>query len=69
MRGPEASTGGSGKPGPTCGTPLCGGSAPRGKPKAVDADGMGGPPEAGGGGAQLVRKGKKEDYSGRAMLY
>lgn len=45
MRGPGGGTGGSGMPWPTCKTPLCGagGNAPGGKPKAVWADGMGGP--------------------------
>lgn len=46
-----------------CKTPLCGvgGSAPRGKPKAVWADGIGGPGE-GGGGRELVDSERKEDY-------
>ena len=58
MRGPGGGTGGSGKPWPACKTPLCGvgGNAPGGKPKAVWADGMGGPGVWGGGPELVERK-------------
>lgn len=76
IRGPRGGgTGGSGYPGPTCKTPLCGlgGSAPRGKPKAVWADGMGGP-GTGGGGAELFDSKRKrimlleESYLGLSVI-
>lgn len=53
-------TGGSGKPGPTCKAPLCGGGcAWRGKPKAVWADGMGGP--GAGSGVPELFESKRND--------
>lgn len=53
MCDPGGGTGGSGQPGPTCRTPLWD-AAPGGKPKAVCAEGMGGPGAEDGG--ELVRQ-------------
>lgn len=70
---PGGGIGGSGQPGPACPMPLCGagGCAPSGKPKAVWADGIGGP-GAGGGGIDLCdskRKRIKLQMPKKSILY